>query len=253
MSRSAVAIRHVAFEDLGGFEPILREAGYAVRYLDVGIDDLPGLDPLVPDLVISLGGPVSASEDAVHPWLRQEVDLLAARLSAGLPTIGICLGAQLMARALGADVRPGPRQEIGLAPLILTAEGRDSPLAAFDGKPVLHWHADAFELPTGGTRLASTPACPNQAFAVDAFALGFQFHPEAGAPGFERWLIGHAVELAQAGVDVPALRADHARQAPELQRMAATCLVGWLRTVHASAEVRRRVSGRVPAEIEPRP
>jgi GMP synthase (glutamine-hydrolysing) len=91
-----------------------------------------------------------------------------------------------------------------------------------------HWHSDAFELPGGAVRLASTRACENQAFAYGRNAIGFQFHPEAGGGGFERWLIGHAFELAQAGVDVPALRAAHEARAPDLERRADACLAAWL-------------------------
>ena len=228
MPRTAVAIRHVHFEDLGLFGPALARAGYEVRYHEAGVDALRELEPVRTDLVIVLGGPVGAHEDGKYPFLREEVGFLERRLTAARPTIGICLGAQLMARALGARVHPGPEKEIGFAPVALTGEGRASCLAAFDGTPVLHWHGDAFELPGGAVRLASTRACENQAFAYGRNAIGFQFHPEAGGGGFERWLIGHTFELAQAGVDVPTLRAAHEALAPDLGRRADACLAAWL-------------------------
>jgi len=226
---TAVAIRHVAFEDLGAFQAPIERAGYRVHYYDAGVDELRTLEPVKTELVVVLGGPIAAYDDDKHPFLREELDLLEERLAAGRPTIGICLGAQLMARALGARVYPGPEKEIGFGPITLTAEGRAAALAAFEESPVLHWHGDTFDLPDGAARLASTEVCENQAFSYGPNATGFQFHPEAGGPGFERWLIGHAVELAQAGIDVPALRAEHQERSPDLQRRAAACLEAWLR------------------------
>ena len=96
-----------------------------------------------------------------------------------------------MARALGADVAASGGKEIGFAPLLLTDDGQRSPLQALQGIPVLHWHGEAFELPAGARRLASTPACRHQAFAIGNHALALQCHPELDARQFERWLIGH--------------------------------------------------------------
>lgn len=228
MLQTVVAIRHLAFEDLGCFEPVLIRAGYKVRYCDVGIDALWTLEPVKAELVIVLGGPIGAYEDEKYPFLRDEIDILKQRLAAGRPTIGICLGAQLMARALGAEVYPGPEKEIGFTPIHLTEEGRASCINVFDQAPVLHWHGDTFDLPDGAARLASTPICANQAFAYGRTAIAFQFHPEAGADGFERWLIGHAMEISVAGKSVESLRADHQALAPELKRRATTCLQDWL-------------------------
>jgi GMP synthase (glutamine-hydrolysing) len=228
VSRTAVAIRHVAFEDLAAFAPPLAAAGYDVRYHDVGVDPLDGLDALSPDLLIVLGGPIGVYETAFYPFLIDEIRLLAGRIAERRPTLGICLGGQLMAAALGAPVRKGPAKEIGFAPVELTEAGRQSCLSAFEGAPILHWHGDAFELPEGATRLASTPLCPNQAFAIGRNILGLQCHPEIGSVGFERWLIGNAGELAGAGIDVRALRSDHLALGPELDRRATALLSAWL-------------------------
>ena len=226
--KTVVAIRHLAFEDLGCFEPVLARAGYKVHYYDVGVDELWTLEPVKTELVVVLGGPIGAYEDNKYPFLVDEIEILEQRLGAGRPTIGICLGAQLMARALGARVYPGSAKEIGFAPLRLTEAGNASCLAAIEGAPVLHWHGDTFDLPESSIRLASTDLCENQAFAFGPNAIGFQFHPEAGGDGFERWLIGHTLELAHANVDVAALRAAHQAQAQELKRRGAACLQAWL-------------------------
>ena len=201
--KEALAIRHVAFEDLGLFEPVLVERGVPVRYVEAA-DGLSDADALRPALVIVLGGPIGAYMDAVYPFLTQELRLLERRLAADRPTLGICLGAQLMARALGARVYPGPAKEIGFSPLRFPEENLLSP---FGNLPVLHWHGDTFDLPQGALNLAATPLCAQQAFSFGKRALGFQFHPEAQPAGFERWLIGHAAEIAATpGISVPGLR-----------------------------------------------
>jgi GMP synthase (glutamine-hydrolysing) len=226
--KTAVAIRHLAFEDLGTFEPVLRKAGFKVHYYDVGIDELWTLEPVKTELVIVLGGPIGAYEDDKYPFLAEEIRILEQRLAADRPTLGICLGAQLIARALGARVYPGRAKEIGFKPVTLTPVGEQSALRALGATPMLHWHGDTFDLPPGAEHLASTEICPNQAFARGN-ALGLQFHPEGGGPGFERWLIGHTLELATANVDVAALRADNERYAAPLAAAATDFLEAWLR------------------------
>ena len=229
MSKSAVAIRHVHFEDLGAFRPVLETAGYAIRYCEAGRDDLAALRGEDIDLMVILGGPIGACDEGSYPFLKDEIALVGDRLAARLPTLGICLGAQLIARVLGARVYPGPAKEIGWSPLALTRAGLAGPLRHFDSCPVLHWHGDTFDLPREAERLASTKNCVNQAFALGAHALAFQFHPEADGREFERWLIGHAVEIAAAGLSVAALRADNARFAAEAAEQGRRCFDEWLR------------------------
>lgn len=226
--KTAVALRHVAFEDLGLLQPLLERCGFDVGYREAGLDDAGEIGD--PDLLVVLGGPIGAYEEDAYPFLLDELRLIGRRLTAGRPTLGICLGAQLMARALGARVYPGPAKEIGWAPLTLTAEGGGSALAPLADLPVLHWHGDTFDLPAGAVRLASTPVTPNQAFsAVDGRALGLQFHLEATAAGLERWFIGHACEIAATpGIDVPALRAATKRHAPACEEAGAAVLEAWL-------------------------
>src|ERR1700744_6469717 len=117
--KQAVAIRHVHFEDLGTFGPVIEERGYGVRYVDAGLDDLGAVDATTPNLLVVLGGPIGAYEEDKYPFLTTELALIARRLESGRPILGLCLGAQLMARAMGAEVRPGPAKEIGWGPLIL--------------------------------------------------------------------------------------------------------------------------------------
>lgn len=203
--RTGAIIRHVLFEDLGTFAGPLREAHYDVRYYDIGHGILP--EPLAPDLMVILGAPVGVYDGDKYPFLRAEAELLAARLKAARPTLGICLGAQLIAHALGAKVYPSGVKEIGFGPLDLRQAAKASPLKHLANTPVLHWHGDTFDLPPNSTHLAATPLCRNQAFSLGSNILALQFHAEFDSTaGIEPWLIGHAAELAAAGIDPRGLR-----------------------------------------------
>ncbi len=229
--KSCVAIRHVAFEDLGSFGGVLAAEGFQVSFLEAGADDLGGPEAAGCDLLVVLGGPIGAGDEAEYPFLADELRLIADRLAAGRPVLGICLGAQLMARALGARVYANPAgKEIGWAPLALTEAGRASPLAGLEGVAVLHWHGDTFDLPAGADLLASTPVTPHQAFACGRVGLGLQFHAEVTARGLERWFIGHVAEIsATPGVSVPTLRSATAQAAPRLEAAGGALLSAWLR------------------------
>jgi GMP synthase (glutamine-hydrolysing) len=227
--RTALAVRHVAFEDLGLLGDLLTARDIAVRYVEAGLDDLAALDPIAPDVAIVLGGPIGVYDEPDYPWIRDELRLLQRRLAADRATLGICLGSQMMAAALGARVYPMGVKEIGWSPLTLTAPGAASDLAPLSGTAVLHWHGDTFDLPAGAAHLASTPACANQAFAWGERALALQFHPEATAHGLERWFIGHSAEIAATrGVDVATLRRQTRRAAPRLEARGPRVLQAWL-------------------------
>jgi len=229
MPKTVLALRHVHFEDLGAFEAPLRDAGYAIRYCEAGLDDIKCFAP--PDLLAVLGGPIGAYEDEIYPYLYGELALLSAQLQAGKPVLGICLGAQLVARALGARVYPGPAKEIGWKPVRLTEAGKKTLAPLADG-PVLHWHGDTFDLPVGAINLASSDICEHQAFSVGRHVLAFQFHPEVQRRGFERWLIGHCGEISAApGVSVPQLRADTEKYGDICARQGQAVLSNWLQTL----------------------
>ena len=226
--KTALAIRHLHFEDLGSLEPLLQARGYQLRYVDAPLHDLAALDAHAPDLLIVLGGPIGAYDDALYPFLAAEVALLHQRLASARPVLGICLGAQLIARALGASVYPLGHKEIGFAPLTLTDAGRASPLAALEDVAVLHWHGDQFDIPAGAAHLASTAIGAHQAFALGSQVLGLQFHLEADPSRIESWLVGHASELQQAGIDPRALRTQAHEAQGQLTAAAQEVIERWL-------------------------
>ncbi|MDM9648700.1 glutamine amidotransferase [Rhizobium sp. S163] len=228
MRKTALALRHVHFEDLGSFGDALSAWGYEIRYSDVGEEPFCQGDPCASDLLIVLGGPVGVYEDA-YPFLDTEWKFIRTRLEAGLPTLGICLGAQLIASALGERVYSTGLKEIGFSPLTVTEEGHESPLVHFDGVQVLHWHGDTYTLPIGAQNLASTSVVEQQAFSIGPNVLGIQFHPEVETDGrFERWLIGHSAELAGCGIDTEGLRTDARMHGQRLKMAAHMMLQDWL-------------------------
>lgn len=233
---SVVAVRHIHFEDLGTIEPVLRAMGFDIQYVDATVEDLASLDPLKPDLMVFLGGPIGAFDDDIYPFVAEEESLVSRRLREELPTLGICLGAQLMARAMGASVYPMGVKEIGFSAVDLTSEGLKSALAGMGQTPVLHWHGDQFDVPDGARLLASTSVCPNQAFSVGNHALALQFHLEAETAMIEQWLVGHANELAQAQVDPRAIREKAAGTGNALALTARKVIQAWLGTLGFAAK-----------------
>ena len=227
----ALVIRHLAFEDLGIFQPVLEAAGYQVRYLEAGMDPLTWLEPLHADLLIVLGGPIGANDDEDFPFIQDELEILHTRLSSDAPTLGICLGAQLMARALGAAVCPGKTLEIGWSPIELTEAGRRSALShlSAENTSVLHWHGDRFDLPTGAELLATTENTPHQAFRWKRRGLALQFHPEVSVQGMERWYIGHSSEIRRMDtVSIAGLRAQTERHGYRMEVHALRFMEDWL-------------------------
>lgn len=229
MKQSAVVLQHLAFEDLGSFEEVLRDHDFELRMLQLGVADLGQLVPEEPGLLIVLGGPISVNDTALFPFLQHELAILRSRMSRDLPCLGICLGAQLMSVALGGTVSAMPHKEIGWSPLQLSRAGAEHALSALACAPVLHWHGEQYTLPEGAVGLASTEVCLNQAFSFRQNGLALQFHPEVTSLGFERWLIGHVGELTAAKLDINTLRGEAQRYGPELRQRAQAFFDRWLR------------------------
>lgn len=207
------AIQHLAFEDLGTLEDIFYQKGYRVRYFDAGVDDLTQALQYE-GLTVILGGPIGVNDDEDYPFLKQEIDLIKQRLQQDQPTLGICLGAQLMAKALDANTYTGHHKEIGWGTLKLS--NTNTVLAPLSNVPVLHWHGDTFDLPAATAHLAASEYYPNQGFQIGK-SLALQFHIEVDVEHIEQWLIGHHNELKQNQVDIKQLRQDSQNNSQALQ------------------------------------
>lgn len=230
--KTAVVIRHVNFEDLGLLQPMLQARGYRVHYYEAGADEIWTIDSDAVDLLVVLGGPMGADQIDRYPFLVDEINLIHTRLSSRRPTLGICLGAQLIATAAGGSVWTMPSKEIGLAPVALSAAGLASCLAPLDsGAPVLHWHGDAILLPKEAVVLASTAQCRNQAFQIGSAVLGLQFHLEVDLLRIREWTQGHAGELAEAGIDPPPLEREADDHAVRLRGVGERVFAAWLDTL----------------------
>jgi len=230
---------HLAFEDLGSFTAVLQAHGYQINYFEAADsvlkpDDLSQLGPLSEDLLIILGGPISVNDGTMFPFIAAETNLIKQRLAADRPTLGICLGAQLIVSALGGKVYAGKEKEIGWYELNLTTAGEQSSLRYLNSMhcSMLHWHGETFDLPDGAVLLASSEKYPNQAFSFGKKTLALQFHPEITQHGMEKWFIGHIGEIMQTdGVSVEQLREDTRQNANRLEVQGELFFNSWFNEV----------------------
>jgi GMP synthase (glutamine-hydrolysing) len=178
--------RHVPFEGAGRLETALRDAGMAFDYADLYRDAAPVRDPAEYGALVFLGGPMSVNDGL--EYLRREEDCIRSAVSRGVPVLGICLGAQLIARALGAPVRRNPAKEIGWFEVRFTAAAAEDRLFHGIGEETFfHWHGETFDLPAGAELLASSDLCRNQAFRIGERVYGMQFHPEVTPEMIADW------------------------------------------------------------------
>jgi GMP synthase (glutamine-hydrolysing) len=228
-----LVLQHIACEHPGVFSEVMRDRG--VEQVPVELDEN---EPLPEwrefDAVLAMGGPMGAVDDAEHPWLAPEKQLVREAVDEGRPFLGVCLGVQLLAAALDAPVYPAERPEVGLLPVELTPEGRDEPLFAGVEEPLvsLQWHGDTFDLPAGATLLARSPLVTNQAFRAAERAYGVQFHLEVTGEMAREWAKVPAYQRSLADTlgeeEGARFIADVERRADELHPAARRLFSNWL-------------------------
>jgi GMP synthase-like glutamine amidotransferase len=198
-------IQHVPFEGPGVIADWALQRRYplTISRLYAG-DALPSIGSI--DWLVVMGGPMSVNDEAAYAWLAPERALICQAIAAGKTVVGVCLGAQLIAAALGARVYPNAQQEIGWFPVSKTPEALTHPLLGGvpDSFVPLHWHGDTFDMPQGATRLFQTEACINQAFVYAERVMGLQFHLEATAQTLEAMLANCRADL----VDAPGIQTE---------------------------------------------
>lgn len=175
--RRAHYFQHVPFEGLGSIEPWLVSNGFELtgtRFYESA--ELPQPDAV--DFLVIMGGPMNVDQEGAHPWLVREKQFIRQTIALGKPVLGVCLGAQLIASAMGSRIFPNPAREIGWFPVHATPGTGDPAFRFPDSEIVFHWHGETFDLPPGAVRLARSEACENQAFQLGRRVIGLQFHLE---------------------------------------------------------------------------
>lgn len=226
MTPTALVLRHDPGIGLGNVAGTLAARGYAVTTLDTPGADLGDVDPLAWDVVVALGGTEAAYEAVAHPYLAAEIDLLARRAAARRPVLGICLGAQMLAVALGATAFRGAMHEVGFVPITVTAAGATTPVRHVADVRMVQWHHDTFALPDGAELLATSPDYP-QAYRIGEWLLAVQFHPEVDEEIFTGWVLRWAGEV-HTGVTASDLLAAKDRHLAGAQAASRALVDGWL-------------------------
>jgi GMP synthase (glutamine-hydrolysing) len=206
-----LAFRHTDCDGLGSLMPAFTAQGVNCRYVDSYKDDLSNFDALTPDIVVVLGGAPGVYQAETYDFIKHETDIIAARIDTGKPVMGICLGAQMMAKAIGSDVYVGKHGvEKGWGELRVIEDKSADIVRRFDGAHgrVLHWHGDTFDLPSSAELLASSTQYKNQIFRAGKNAYGFQCHIEATHDILLNWFVNSAGDVASGAIDLENIRAD---------------------------------------------
>lgn len=234
-----LVFQHDPFEDLGVFAEVLERQAAGYRVIRLFDGETPTEDWERIKGLIVLGGPMSVEDEASYPFLRWEKRIIDAAIDEGVPILGVCLGAQLIASTLGIPIYRGPIKEIGWSSVSITPHGQVDSLLGYLPKnaTVFQWHSDGFDLPAGAIRLASSINFENQAFRVGKTIYGLQFHLGVTPRMIERWIDERSKDLAQAPYVMPdKIRADTQSYAPTLKYYGERFLTEFVRrTVRSKA------------------
>jgi GMP synthase-like glutamine amidotransferase len=213
----AVCLKHVPFEGPGAFATALTERGVSLERYLVPQDGLP---KDAGDLLIVMGGPMSVND--TDSWIAEETEFIRSAILAGKPVIGVCLGSQFMAKALGATVRSGKALEIGMTPVRLTAEAKQDPVFSTlpESFKVFEWHGEVFDLPKDCVSLAGSDIAPLQAFRYGARAYGLLFHLEMEENGIDSLCLECAPDLTKAGLTTQQVKTTAISSLPQLHQIA---------------------------------
>jgi GMP synthase (glutamine-hydrolysing) len=213
----AVCLQHVSFEGPGAFTRALAERGVSLDYTLVPQDGLPNDTG---DLLIVMGGPMSVNDP--DTWITEETEFIRSALLGGKPVIGVCLGSQFMAKALGATIRSGKALEIGMTPVRLTSAGKKDPVfgASPEAFDVFEWHGEIFDLPEDCVALAGSEIAPLQAFRYGNRAYGLLFHLEMEEGGIDSLCRECAPDLMKARLTAQQVKSAALPQLPQLHQMA---------------------------------
>lgn len=222
---------HKTIADAGAFTDILVKRGHDVDARLSFNGEIRDIHPDEHELTVFMGGPMGVYQSDIFPYLKDEITYIEKRLSTGKPYLGICLGAQLMAKAMGSEVYPGEHgKEVGWHSIKVNEKGKKCAVRYLDEEytPMMQWHGDTFDTPKDATLLASSTQYKNQVIAYGKRALGLQCHPEVTENNIEVWLASGYKELNEINMNVPDLRAQTLKNLPILEKQRSLFFNEWL-------------------------
>lgn len=235
----AVIFQHTSSGGPGALLEAVRAHNINCRIMTTAYEDIADFDALAPDLLIVMGGAPGVYQASDYPFLQHEQRILEKRLAADRPTIGICLGAQLIAAAMGAKVYKGEHgPEIGWFDMTLTAAGQSSPVNAFEATKIMQWHGDTFDFPAGATLLAGSQKYPHHIFTHGRNVIAFQGHIEVTADILADWYVDDAALFVKHSERLHALRQDTAQYVKGMTNATQTFMKEWLADVLPQREAK---------------